>query len=405
MWSTFIPNARARVRDRAADPAEADDPERRAADLVAEQVADVPARRPLALTNEPVALDEAPASREHERHRQVRGGDPERLGRVRDRDSAASAGLDVDPVVADAVVRRRAGGRAGASSSSSSTVAATTASTSTPGRGAVDGPLHADVLERVPGRPREPSRREDAHAARLSCPPRGGGSSVGRAPGCGPGGRGFESRPPPCRREAAKSASRGHQARADSVDIPTMALSAAETLERETTLPAVLKTACVAPDERTRGSTRATSRASSASSSSTSVEHSRDGRQDPARPRLPAARLPADPGGGRAREPRIVSLFDADVDESEAELLRATCASTRWSCFPLVVDESCWGLFEVYREGTERLHRRRRRPGNGDRREQRSRRAHQRRSAAHRPAALRAASKCAREDSNLRPTA
>src|SRR5689334_1036844 len=27
----------------------------------------------------------------------------------------------------------------------------------------------------------------------------GGGSSVGRAPGCGPGGRGFESRPPPLR--------------------------------------------------------------------------------------------------------------------------------------------------------------------------------------------------------------
>ncbi len=32
---------------------------------------------------------------------------------------------------------------------------------------------------------------------RLSFPDRGGGSSVGRAPGCGPGGRGFESRPPP----------------------------------------------------------------------------------------------------------------------------------------------------------------------------------------------------------------
>ena len=28
---------------------------------------------------------------------------------------------------------------------------------------------------------------------------RGGGSSVGRAPGCGPGGRGFESRSPPLR--------------------------------------------------------------------------------------------------------------------------------------------------------------------------------------------------------------
>ena len=34
-------------------------------------------------------------------------------------------------------------------------------------------------------------------SAGLSCPGRGGGSSVGRAPGCGPGGRGFESRPPP----------------------------------------------------------------------------------------------------------------------------------------------------------------------------------------------------------------
>ena len=31
----------------------------------------------------------------------------------------------------------------------------------------------------------------------IRCRARGGGSSVGRAPGCGPGGRGFESRPPP----------------------------------------------------------------------------------------------------------------------------------------------------------------------------------------------------------------
>src|SRR5687768_2479630 len=30
---------------------------------------------------------------------------------------------------------------------------------------------------------------------------RGGGSSVGRAPGCGPGGRGFKSRPPPLVRQ------------------------------------------------------------------------------------------------------------------------------------------------------------------------------------------------------------
>src|SRR5580765_5334203 len=35
------------------------------------------------------------------------------------------------------------------------------------------------------------------HVPTLSCSRRGGGSSVGRAPGCGPGGRGFESRRPP----------------------------------------------------------------------------------------------------------------------------------------------------------------------------------------------------------------
>ena len=35
---------------------------------------------------------------------------------------------------------------------------------------------------------------------------RGGGSSAGRAPGCGPGGRGFESRPPPWPRSSADRA-------------------------------------------------------------------------------------------------------------------------------------------------------------------------------------------------------
>src|SRR6266542_6460738 len=39
----------------------------------------------------------------------------------------------------------------------------------------------------------EPASAEDAAILRV----RGGGSSVGRAPGCGPGGRGFESHPPP----------------------------------------------------------------------------------------------------------------------------------------------------------------------------------------------------------------
>ena len=59
-----------------------------------------------------------------------------------------------------------------------------------------DGPLR---------RLRPPRRANDADAGRAwgrltrryPCFGRGGGSSVGRAPGCGPGGRGFESRPPP----------------------------------------------------------------------------------------------------------------------------------------------------------------------------------------------------------------
>ena len=41
------------------------------------------------------------------------------------------------------------------------------------------------------------SRRATVSSSRAILSLRGGGSSVGRAPGCGPGGRGFESRPPP----------------------------------------------------------------------------------------------------------------------------------------------------------------------------------------------------------------
>jgi GAF domain-containing protein len=51
------------------------------------------------------------------------------------------------------------------------------------------------------------------------------------------------------------------------------------------------------------------------------------------------------------QEWRIVSLFDADVDESEAELLRDMHFNSLLM-IPLVLDETSWGLFEVYREGT-----------------------------------------------------
>src|SRR5687767_5950591 len=52
--------------------------------------------------------------------------------------------------------------------------------------------------------------RISATAAGYTADARGGGSSVGRAPGCGPGGRGFESRPPPSARPAANVRRRHH---------------------------------------------------------------------------------------------------------------------------------------------------------------------------------------------------
>ena len=62
----------------------------------------------------------------------------------------------------------------------------------------VPHPFH-DVA-RVEPRPRHsPRRRCAARQAAILRLQRGGGSSAGRAPGCGPGGRGFESRPPPLR--------------------------------------------------------------------------------------------------------------------------------------------------------------------------------------------------------------
>jgi hypothetical protein len=52
------------------------------------------------------------------------------------------------------------------------------------------------------------------------------------------------------------------------------------------------------------------------------------------------------------RQPRIVSLLEPDVDQSEAELLRVL-GFDFLVMLPLLVEESCWGLFEIYRRGTK----------------------------------------------------
>ena len=73
-------------------------------------------RAPAPGAHELVALDEPAPRREHQREREIRRRRVEHARRVRHRDAARTARVDVEPVVADAVVRdepqRREAGRA-----------------------------------------------------------------------------------------------------------------------------------------------------------------------------------------------------------------------------------------------------------------------------------------------------
>ena len=130
-----------------------------------------------------------------------------------------------------------------------------------------------------------------------------------------------------------------------------MALSAAETLEREATVPAVLKTSCVLLTNNLEAHACNLSRVVGQLLVDL-CEHSFDGR------RIQLGRgylLPDFPQTHEVierREARVVSLFDEVVDESEAGLLRALRFDSLLMV-PLIVDDACWGLFEVYREGAK----------------------------------------------------
>jgi GAF domain-containing protein len=141
------------------------------------------------------------------------------------------------------------------------------------------------------------------------------------------------------------------KARGKSVDIPSMALSAAETLEREATVPAVLKTSCVLLTKDLEAHACNLSRVVGQLLVDL-CEHSFDGRRIQLGRGYLLPDFPLTQEVIERREPRIVSLFEADVDESEAELLRALRFDSLLM-IPLVVDDACWGLFEVYREGTD----------------------------------------------------
>ena len=129
-----------------------------------------------------------------------------------------------------------------------------------------------------------------------------------------------------------------------------MALSAAETLERETTVPAVLKTSCVLLTKDLEAHACNLSRVVGQLLVDL-CEYSYDGRRIQLGRGYLLPDFPLTQEVIERQEPRIVSLFDADVDESEAELLRDMHFDSLLM-IPLILDEASWGLFEVYREGT-----------------------------------------------------
>src|SRR5438094_3152601 len=195
-------------RNGSAGPSQADDPKRRPRDVAAEEVRLGPTATPAALTDSTIGDDEPPPDREQQREREIGSRRRQHAGRIRERDSVRRARGRIDRVVADAVVRddsevreqveRLAVDPFADNGERQHVVAAPTRSVRER-RGQI-----FDVVELVPGRPGEAARGKRLQDAAILSPLRGGGSSVGRAPGCGPGGRGFESRPPPFPRESGK---------------------------------------------------------------------------------------------------------------------------------------------------------------------------------------------------------
>ena len=129
-----------------------------------------------------------------------------------------------------------------------------------------------------------------------------------------------------------------------------MALSAVETLERETTVPGVLKAACVLLTNDLAAHACNLSRVVGQLLVDLS-EYSLDGRTLQLGRGYLLPDFPLTQAVVELREPRIVSLLEPDVDQSEAELLRALGFDSL-VMLPLLLEKSCWGLFEVYRRGT-----------------------------------------------------
>ena len=106
------PEALRPSRQRLADPPEADDPERRAVDVGAEQQQRTP-RLPVAVADVAVALGEPSGGGHQQRPGEVGGRLGQDARRVPDGDAARGAGRDIDVVEADGVVADDAKARPG----------------------------------------------------------------------------------------------------------------------------------------------------------------------------------------------------------------------------------------------------------------------------------------------------
>ncbi len=152
------------ARDGSTDATEADDAERGALEVLAGEVRLRPALLPAAVAHKAVGLDEPAAQGEDQREREVGRRRVEHARRVRDGDAATAALLDVDRVVAHAVVGHDAKAREAVEHGCVDAVADGDERLDVRARpGAGEPLLVLHVVEPTPSRPRQAPGRKDLH--------------------------------------------------------------------------------------------------------------------------------------------------------------------------------------------------------------------------------------------------
>jgi GAF domain-containing protein len=166
---------------------------------------------------------------------------------------------------------------------------------------------------------------------------RGGGSSAGRAPGCGPGGRGFESRPPPWLRTLP------------SPILQTVTAPQYESGEHSRVVRGVLQDLCRDLCSTLDSSGCVISRVVGDLLVDL-VEFTPDGRRLQLGHGYLISDYPLTREVLERREARAVSLHDDEPEPNEARLLKEL-GFEALLMLPLSVGDELWALVEVYRSG------------------------------------------------------